>query len=397
MARDSGERLGLDALIEALGQLQGAALVASTLETELLPARLRTYRAADLDELCTTGDVVWVGSGALGPSDGRIRLYFADQFRSLDAALEVVEPPSGPLHDAIRAHLAAHGASFWNQLRGASSDASDTELLTALWDLVWAGEVTNDSLAPLRAVLSGGTSKRAAAAPRGRPRPGRLTRIGPPAGAGRWSLLAAQRTPSPASTEAAHATALQLLERYGVVTREAVLAEGVKGGYAAAYAVLKVLEERARFVGYFVAGLGAAQFAAGAVDRLRSHGGCRSGAASGAGACPVILAATDPAQPYGAVLDWPQSAGRPSRIGGATVLRNGCRWFGSDRSSHSSCSRMPPTTAGRGVGHARQGRAAAFHRGAQGRRLTDRSSDQARALTAAGFIEGYRGFVLRGV
>jgi len=122
-----GERRGLDALVEALGQLQGAALVASTLESELLPARLRTYRAADLDELCTTGDVVWVGAGALGPSDGRIRLYFADQFRALDAALDGVEPPSGPLHQAIRTHLATHGASFWNQLRGASSDASDAE------------------------------------------------------------------------------------------------------------------------------------------------------------------------------------------------------------------------------------------------------------------------------
>ena len=111
----------------------------------------------------------------------------------LDASLEAAEPPTGPLHDAIRAHLASHGASFWNQLRAASADATDGELLAALWDLVWAGEVTNDSLAPLRAMLSGGKASRSSAAPRGRPRPGRLTRIGPPAGAGRWSLVAPQR------------------------------------------------------------------------------------------------------------------------------------------------------------------------------------------------------------
>ncbi|HEY7626243.1 MAG TPA: DEAD/DEAH box helicase, partial [Ilumatobacteraceae bacterium] len=185
-----GERRGLEALVEALGQLQGAALVASALETEVLTARLRSYRAADLDELCTTGDVVWVGAGAIGPSDGRIRLYFADQFAAIDAALEPADSPTGPLHDAIRAQLASRGASFWNQLRAAAGDATDNELLAALWDLVWAGEVSNDSLAPLRAVLAGGKTARATTAGRGKPRPGRLTRIGPPAGAGRWSLVA---------------------------------------------------------------------------------------------------------------------------------------------------------------------------------------------------------------
>ncbi|MGZ4807202.1 MAG: Lhr family ATP-dependent helicase, partial [Ilumatobacteraceae bacterium] len=115
-----GERRGLDSLVEVLGQLQGAAVVASVLETELLPARLRTYRPADLDELCTTGDVVWVGAGAIGPGDGRIRLYFADQFPLLDASLDIAESPAGPLHDSLRAHLATRGASFWNQLRAAA-------------------------------------------------------------------------------------------------------------------------------------------------------------------------------------------------------------------------------------------------------------------------------------
>ena len=399
-----GERRGLDSLVEALAQLQGAPLVASTLETELLPARLRTYRAADLDELCTTGDLVWVGAGAIGPTDGRIRLYFADQFAGLDASLETADAPSGPLHDAIRSHLASHGASFWNQLRSASTDATDVEMLAALWDLVWAGEVSNDSLAALRAVLSGSKSTRSSVASRGRPRPGRLTRIGPPAGAGRWSLVAPQRLPVPTPTQAAHAAALQLLERYGVVTREAVLAEGVKGGYAAAYSVLKVLEERGHVRrGYFVAGLGAAQFALpGAVDRLRSarevpdaqlHPELMPAA--------VVLASTDPAQPYGAALDWPVSPGRPSRTAGAVVvLRCGVplAWF-DRRSSHLVTF---PASADGSWAEAlatlvKDGR----QRSVEIRKVNgapiDRQGVEAVALLAAGFAEGYRGFVLRGV
>ncbi|MGZ4791371.1 MAG: Lhr family helicase [Ilumatobacteraceae bacterium] len=399
-----GERRGLDSLVEVLGQLQGAAVVASVLETELLPARLRTYRPADLDELCTTGDVVWVGAGAIGPGDGRIRLYFADQFALLDASLDIAESPAGPLHDSIRAHLATHGASFWNQLRAAAGDATDTELLAALWDLVWAGEVTNDSLAALRAVLAGGKSSRPSTAPRGRPRPGRLTRIGPPAGAGRWSLVAPLRTPTPSPTQVAHGAALQLLERYGVVTREAVLAEGVKGGYSATYGVLKVLEERGQVRrGYFVAGLGAAQFALpGAVDRLRSARGVADPALHPELApAPVVLAATDPAQPYGAALDWPESPGRPSRTAGAVVIsRSGVplAWF-DRRSSHLVT--FPASIDGSWAEAlatlVKDGR----QRSVEVRKVNgapiDRKGPEALALLAAGFADGYRGFVLRGV
>ena len=398
-----GERRGLDSLVEALAQLQGAALVASALESELLPARLRTYRAADLDELCTTGDVIWVGSGGIGPTDGRIRLYFADQFATLDASLEVAEPPTGPLHDALRAHLASHGASFWNQLRSASADATDGELLAALWDLVWAGEVTNDSLAPLRAMLSGGKVSRSSATPRGRPRPGRLSRIGPPSGAGRWSLIDPQRLPAPSPTQAAHAAALQLLERYGVVTREAVLAEGVKGGYAATYGVLKVLEERGQVRrGYFVAGLGAAQFALpGAVDRLRSARDVADPSLHPELVpAPVVLSATDPAQPYGAALDWPESPGRASRTAGAVVvLRSGVplAWF-DRRSSHLVT--FPESVDGSWAEAlatlVKDGR----QRSIEVRKVNgdpiDRKGGEAVALLAAGFAEGYRGFTLRG-
>ncbi len=225
-----------------------------------------------LDELCTAGEVVWIGAGGLGARDGRVRLCFADQLPLLAPGWEQREPVDGVLHDAIRTLLAEQGASFWGQIRGASPGASDQELLAALWDLVWAGEVTNDSLAPLRAVLGGAKVKAGAgrSKTRGRPRPGRLNRIGPPAGQGRWSLVAPLLLPAPTPTEAAHAQALQLVERHGVVTREAVMAEGLVGGFSAVYGVLKVLEERGQVRrGYFVDGLGAAQFAVpGAVDRL---------------------------------------------------------------------------------------------------------------------------------
>ena len=320
-------RRGGDAVVEALGLLAGAPLVASTLEHDVLAARVEDYRQSQLDELCTAGDVLWVGAGAIGSTDGRVRVCFADQLALLAPGWERLDPPQGALHDAIRVALADRGASFWNQLRAAGPGASDTELLAALWDLVWAGEVTNDSLAPLRAMTgsSGRRSPRRHQPYRGRPRPGRLARIGPPAGAGRWSLVAPLLEPVPSPTEAAHAMALQLVERHGVVTREAVLAEGVVGGYAAVYGVLKVLEERGQVRrGYFVSGLGAAQFALpGAVDRLRQVRE-RADAGSGAVAAPVVLSATDPAQPYGAAIAWPDTAGHPARTGAAAVvLRDG--------------------------------------------------------------------------
>ncbi len=247
---------------------------------------------------------MWVGAGALGSNNGRVRLFFRDQAPALVAALTPTgaggppdtdpDRPSGPLHDALRARLWARGASFWPDLVAACAEAGlaydDPTVLAALWDLVWAGEVTNDTLAPLRSHLTGRPSSRAAARGTARPRPGRLTRIGPPAGAGRWSLVstlldagAGGEAPAPTPTEAAHALAWQLLERHGVVTREAVLAEGVPGGYAAVYPVLRALEERGQVRrGYFVSGLGAAQFALpGAVDRLRGSRATSASAAAG--------------------------------------------------------------------------------------------------------------------
>jgi ATP-dependent helicase Lhr and Lhr-like helicase len=318
------ERRGLDALVEVVAQLQGAPLVASALEADVLPARLADHRAGDLDALCTAGEVVWVGAGAIGSSDGRIRLAFRDQAALLVPAPEPLHE-AGPLHQALLDRLAASGASFWSDLTRAAQQAGqaydDVSVLAALWDLVWAGLVTNDSLAPLRSAVSG-TGRRPpgrGAARRGRPRPGRLARLGPPAGAGRWSLVAPLLEPAPHPTEAAHARALQLLDRYGVLTREAALGEGAEGGFAGVYPVLRALEERGQVRrGYFVAGLGAAQFAVpGAVDRLRVE----RDASAGDG--PVLLAATDPAQPYGAALPWPELDGRPARAAGALVVLAG--------------------------------------------------------------------------
>ncbi len=326
-------RRGYDALADVIGQLQGAPLVVSTLESDTLGARLGDYRPADLDALCASGDVVWVGAGGIGANDGRIRLVFREQ-----AALllnEATEPPDEPHHRVLRERLTQRGASFWADLVAAVAAAelpySDDVVLEALWDLVWAGEVTNDTLAPLRARVGGRSrgSSRAPARSRQRPALGRMTRQGPPSAGGRWSLVDDLLQPRPSPTELAVARAGQLLERYGVLTREMALAEGTTAGFAGLYPVLRSMEEQGTIRrGYFVSGLGAAQFArAGAVDRLRQPTGsvpsdapelARSTTQNGEGV--VVLPATDPAQPYGAVLPWPPSAGRPSRSAGARVV-----------------------------------------------------------------------------
>jgi ATP-dependent Lhr-like helicase len=321
-------RRGLDALVDAIGRVQGAAIPASVLESDVLPSRVEGYRAADLDALCAAGEVVWVGAGSIGSTDGRVSLYLRDEVALL-APRPGDDPdrPDSAVHEAIREALGQRGALFWTDLVQAAGTADETVVLGALWDLVWAGEVTNDTLAPLRSAIGGAARRRSS---RGRPRPGRLTRLGPPAGAGRWSLVAPLLEPAPPPTQRAHARARAMLERYGVVTREAVLAEGVEGGFAGVYGVLKAMEETGSVRrGYFVAGLGAAQFALpGAVDRLRSE---RHEAVEDdlrPPAPPVVLAATDPANPYGATLPWPESAAsvangtkaRPSRVAGAHVI-----------------------------------------------------------------------------
>lgn len=397
---------GLDGLVTSIGMLQGASIVASSLESDVLPLRVRGYKISDLDELCATGEVVWVGAGAIGSNDGRIRLFFADQVGLLTPAIEKPESPSGDLHDALRTCLVARGAVFFSQLRAAAPSATDSEVLAALWDLVWAGEVTNDTFAPLRALLAGGraSSKSISPATRSRrPRPGRLSRIGPPTGAGRWSLVAPLVQPAPTATESAHAYALQMLERHGVVTREAVLAEGAIGGFAGVYTVLKTMEERGQVRrGYFVDGLGAAQFAlAGAVDRLRdSRERVDTTLHPEEMPPPVVLAATDPAQPYGATLPWPLTMGRATRSAGAVVvLVNGEAVVWCDPKSHSLVA-FPQAYVGNSWAIALASLVKDHRRRSLEIRKIDGEAPSADhdlmpALVNAGFVASYRGWVLR--
>jgi ATP-dependent Lhr-like helicase len=384
-------RRGLDALIEALEQLQGVAIPASVLERDVLPARVDGYRPAMLDELCAAGEIVWIGAGPLGTDDGRVRLYFRDHVRLLAGTTAPLEAPTGELHDAIRERLRTAGASFWPDLVAAARTADEALVLSALWDLVWAGEVTNDTFGPMR------VPRRLARSPRRRPQPGRLTRLGPPAGAGRWSLVRSLIEPSATPTESAHATAMQLLDRYGVVTREGVRSEGVPGGFAGVYPVLRALEESGRVRrGWFVAGLGAAQFALpGAVDRLRSH---RTVDTDDEARRVVVLAATDPSQPYGAALPWPDHAARPSRTAGAyVVLVDGeCAAY-LERGGRSLLTFEHSDAAVWAAALVEANKEGRLQR-VQIERIDDepaRTSGHASALRAAGFGDGYKGLTLR--
>jgi ATP-dependent Lhr-like helicase len=420
-------RRGVDGLVEALSVLAGASIPASVLEADVLPARLAEYRPADLDALCTAGEVVWVGASPLGSTDGRVRLVFRDQVGLLVPEPDAEAAPEGPVHDALRAQLTERGASFWADLVRAAADAGadydEPTVLAALWDLVWAGEVTNDTLAPLRALVSGARSNRGrpgsgaggrALGGRTRPRPGRLSALGPPAGSGRWSSVAALRRPlpgeqAPSPTEIAHARANQLLDRYGVLTREAALGEGIEGGFAGVYPVLKALEERGAVRrGYFVAGLGAAQFALpGAVDRLRAVREPRRpdalGGRDGRGGTDhddvVVLAATDPAQPYGASLPWPPTDGRPARTAGALVaLVDGEAAAFVDRGGRSlltfPAAVVDPRWAGALAAVVRAGRRRSLEL-AKIDGAPARESAHADTLREAGFADGYKGLIVR--
>jgi len=302
---------GPDRLREALVPLQGVALTPKVWEADVLPRRLGAYSPVWLDELCTSGEVVWIGAGARGRSDGRLALYFRDDVRLAGPppANAKLDRPEGEVHDAIRERLAA-GPDFWLDLL-ADLDTPVEELHSALWDLAWAGEVTNDAFAPLRA-----PRLRAAPPPDQRGRRFARRRAAGAAVQGRWSLTAPLFENAPATGPRLRAQAELMLERYGIVTRETVLAEGIPGGFASLYAELGNLEllGTARR-GYFVEGLGGAQFALpGAVERLRSlpfdDGSF------------LLLAATDPANPYGSSLPWPKppNGRRPARAPGAHVL-----------------------------------------------------------------------------
>jgi ATP-dependent Lhr-like helicase len=313
-----GRLRGTDGVLAVVEQLAGALVPASALESLVLPTRVRDYSPAMLDELTSAGEVLWAGAGGLPRGDGWISLVPADL-----APLLLPEPLEVPGEgDPILEQLAGGQALFFrglSDLVGATDDAAMADLV---WDLVWAGVLTNDTLSPLRTRLGGGgTHRNRPQAPRARidrgrhgrarlGRPAMPTRTGPPTVAGRWSRLPDREANGTLRTTA---RAEALLERHGVLTRGAVMAEQVQGGFSAVYPVLRAFEENGRARrGYFVETLGAAQFGTpGSVDRLRSFAS-PDRVPGGA----VVLAATDPANVYGAALPWPDrpGAGEPEAV-----------------------------------------------------------------------------------
>ena len=397
-------RAGLEALLSAVEQLQGYPIPASVLESKILPARVERYRPADLDYLLASGEIVWRGLEPLGPSDGRVALYLTDRASLLaPPARPLTAASEGPLAAEVRALLAKRGALFFPDL-AAETGAFAGDLVAVLWDLVWAGEISNDTLAPLRSLLAGASPK---GGRRARGRSFRSRRLGPPGSEGRWFLVPAPRK-APTDTERRAALSRALLERHGVLTREAVAAEGIAGGFSTVYPVLKAMEEAGQVRrGYFVAGLGATQFAlAGADDRLRGE----REAPEPEAARTLVLAATDPANPYGAALPWPSSsasdaAARPQRAAGAqVVLRSGelLAWIG--RTETNLLTFLPADEPARAAAARELARALARLVESGRRRAVlvgkvdgkdPRESPLAPHLVEAGFLHASRGYLKR--
>jgi ATP-dependent Lhr-like helicase len=331
----SRQRHGLDGLLDVIEQLQGVPIAASVLESEVLAARMHQYSPAMLDTLLAAGEVTWVGVEPLGERDGRVKLYLTDHVATLLApdALGGTRTEGLAGRDAqLVAHLQRHGASFFGPLHDATGGGFPQETVDAIWDLVWKGLLTNDTLHALRAY---------AAPPERTRRPQRdgtfrSRRLIPPSAEGRWTVV-----PSAAASPTAWATAMahQLLARHGVVTRDVTAIEQLPGGFSALYPVLRRLEETGRIRrGYFVAGLGAAQFAQpGAIDLLRDAREQREETVT------VTISATDPANPFGVLVPWPlrlddggeqppsSRSGQATRTAGARVVMvNGrlAAWIG---------------------------------------------------------------------
>jgi ATP-dependent Lhr-like helicase len=422
---------GAEDVLGVVEQLAGAPLPASAVESLILPARLPGYTPALLDELTAAGEVSWTGCGPLAGSDGWLALAPADV---ADLLLPEPEPDTvtTPLHQAVLEALDGGGALFFRQLADAAcrtliaageAAPGDDTVTAAIWDLVWAGLLGNDTLAPLRARL-GGSGTRGGPAHRGRRtatrgryaslrtgRPAMPSRGGPPSVGGRWAL-APLREPDP--TRRAHARAEAFLERHGVLTRGALATERVTGGFAGIYRVLRAMEDSGRARrGYVVEGLGAAQFAVpSAIDRLRAlsrpDGSATSDTrlpdGSGTGLSRVVLAAADPAQPYGAALAWPATIGdtkhRPGRKAGAlVVLVEGAPALYVERGGRSLLSFSTERAELVAAAHALAG---AVHEGWLGTLAVERAdgvgslgSELAEVLTEAGFRVTPKGLRLR--
>jgi ATP-dependent helicase Lhr and Lhr-like helicase len=340
-------RRGLDALLDVIENLQGAPLPASILETEILPARLLGYKSSDLDTLIAAGEVVWVGFDPIGERDGRIGLYLAEKLGELWPLTSVMQQQNAGVlrsaqndnslesevgkaetnkEDEIVAYLQAHGASFFQDLHDGVGGGYPGETLEALWNLVWKGLITNDGMASLRAYWERPPSSSRKPVRRvNQQAVFRSRRTTPPTAQGRWALNAVAFAKDRSATEWSHAMAQQLLTRYGVVFRETAHAENLPGGFSAIYDVMKALEESGKIRrGYFAADLGATQFAMpAAVDLLRSL----RVSPQGDKIEMMQLAATDPANPYGALMRWPAAPDAGSSltrsVGARVILCDG--------------------------------------------------------------------------
>ncbi|MEO5663140.1 MAG: ATP-dependent helicase, partial [Nocardioides sp.] len=400
--RVGGKLRGVDGVVAAIDQLAGCPVPASALEPLVLGSRVSDYESSYLDELTSSGEVIWAGHAPLPGSDGWVSLHLADQ-----AHLTLPDPQWGDLDElqqSVLEALAPGGAWFFRQLSDRLESTNDQALSTALWGLVWEGMVTNDTLTPLRALVRSGTASHRTrrAPPRVSMKTGRSpARSGPPETAGRWSVLPAR---DPDATRRAHATAEHLLERHGVVTRGAVMQERIVGGFAGVYKVLSAFEDTGRCRrGYFVEGLGAAQFgAAGAIDRLRTFS-----EPDESKPLALALASTDPANPYGAALPWPANTGdnghRPGRKAGAlVVLVDGALTLYVERGGRTLLTWSDDTAR---LTTAASALAEATRRGALGKLIVEKADGAAllgggatplrQALNAAGFVSTPKGLRMR--
>jgi ATP-dependent Lhr-like helicase len=382
-------RRGTNALRDAIARLEGVALPFSELESRILPARIADYHPRMLDELGASGELTWIGAGALGVKDGRVVLVRRDRALVLAPEPTAIANPT-PLHDAIVAHLQTAGASFVVAIEQASR-ASRGDITDALWDLVWAGLVTNDTFAPLRFLVAGGRTE--SGSPRTRRSHASAT-FG-----GRWSLVSSLGV-APTATARAHAQATALLERWGVASRAGARADELPGGFAAIGDVLRAMEDAGTIRrGYFVESLEGAQFAwPGAIDRLRE-------APRGQATRIDVIAAVDPANAWGSALAWPQlhdDAVRPARrVGASIILADGelAVWV-EPKGRRISTGKLPDDTIETAlvVGlpriAARARRRELLIETVDGRVAAD--SPWSRALLAAGARIDYRGLVVRG-
>lgn len=340
-ATSAGMLEGSDGVTRVIEQLAGVGLPASLWESQILPARVRDYSPDMLDELLATGEVIWSGQKKMGDDDGRVVLHLRDYLA------ETLSPPTGDsealtdLQRAILDVLSGGGAWFAQQLstliqtrkQGSGGDEWITpEMLhEALWGLVWQGYITTDIWAPLRGLsrtvaASRQPSRRSPRMRRGRPAysvprlPSTTIPVSytTPALAGRWSLLPRERLND---TERMLACAENMLDRYGVIGRQAVIAENIPGGFPAMQTLCRSMEDSGRILrGRFVEGMGGAQFAERhTIDRLRDLSASNTETQA---FTAVALSANDPASPWGSLLPWPAhpSSLVPGRRNGAFVV-----------------------------------------------------------------------------